>query len=92
MDYLELLNGVAKAVKVNRNYTDATDLNQPLVDCGLDSLDTTLLIVNICEIFGIPEEIGSKVFPKNFLDVVAAIEAHHTRMPRSVAEALESIS
>ena len=92
MDYLELLNGVAKAVKVNRNYTDATDLSQPLVECGLDSLDITLLIVNISEIFGIPEEIGSKIFPKTFADVVTAIESYHTRMPHSVAEALESIS
>ena len=92
MDYLPLLNGVARLVKINRNYVDATDLNQTLVDSGLDSLDTILLIVNVCEIFDIPEEIGKKLLPRTFADIVDVIEVHHSRMPKTVAEALELVS
>jgi len=92
MDYLVLLNGVSRVVKANRGYTDATTLTQTLAECGLDSLDTTLLMVNVCEVFGIPENVGNKVFPKTYADIVAAVEAHHTRMPASVAEALDIVS
>lgn len=92
MDYLELLNGISRVVKANRNYTNAHDLGQTLAECGLDSLDTTLLMVNVCEVFGIPEHVGNKVFPRTYADIVSAIETHHSRMPQSVAEALDIVA
>lgn len=92
MDYLELLNGIARVVKANRNFTNAQDLGQTLVECGLDSLDTVLIMANVCEVFGIAESVGNKIFPKTFADIVSAIETHHTREPASVAEALEIVS
>ena len=92
IDYLLLLNGLARRVKPARSaFRDAAELDEKLADTGLDSLDTVLMTVYLCEMFGIPEKIGNTLVPVTFADVVSFIEANRTRMPDSVDAALATV-
>lgn len=86
IDYLRVLGGMACRVKKSGVRAPA-DLTEKLVDCGMDSLDTVLLTVYVCEVFGIPEEIGKNLKPVAFTDITAFIERHGTRRPATEAEA-----
>ncbi len=92
-DYLSLLNGLGRHVKPQSNaFREAASLDAPLADSGLDSLDTVLMAVYVCEIFGIAEETGKSLAPRTFGDVAKFAQAHHTRMPASVEAALASVT
>lgn len=86
LDMLALLNGLASRIKPS-GIRPAADLNEPLGNTGLDSLDVVLIAVYVCEIFGIPEEIGKTLVPSSFGDVAAFIAIHGTREPASLEEA-----
>lgn len=89
MDYLKLLNGVARQVKPAQSaFRDAASLDDKMADTGLDSLDSVLMAVYVCEIFGIPEESGKTFSPQTFGDIAAFAQTHATRIPASVEEAL----
>ena len=89
MDYLTLFNGVARQVKPARSaFRDAANLEDKIADTGLDSLDSVLMAVYLCEIFNIPEEVGKAFNPVTFGDIAAFVQTHATRMPASVEEAL----
>lgn len=89
MDYITLFNGVARQVKPARSaFRDASSLEEKLADTGLDSLDSVLMAVYLCEIFDIPEEAGKAFSPVTFGDVAEFVRANAKRMPSSVEEAL----
>lgn len=89
MDYLKLLNGLARRIKpAHSAYREAAALDEQLGDTGLDSLDVVLLAVYVCETFGIPEEVGKTLNARTFEDIVRFAETHGTRVPGSVEEAL----
>ena len=93
MDYLTLLNALGGRVKPSANgFQPATSLDAPIADTGLDSLDVTLLAVYLCELHGIPEAVGKNLAPRTFSDIARFVEAHRTRAPASVEEALAQIS
>ena len=86
LDMLVLLNGLAARVKAS-GIRAASSLDELLGDTGLDSLDTVLLSVYVCEVFGIAEETGKSLVPRSFADLVRFVEAHGKRFPASADEA-----
>ena len=92
-DYLRLVNALARHVKPQSNaYREATGSGDRVAESGLDSLDMVLLSVYLCEVFGIPESVGKTMAPATFGDIVTFIEAHKSRTPASVEEALAGVT
>jgi acyl carrier protein len=94
VNFLDLFNEVAKLAKpaVATTMLPVVDEQSSFKDSGIDSLDLLLITVYLCEIYGIPEEIGKELKPANVAEVRAFMEKHATRQPSSVAEAIESVS
>ena len=94
MDFLELFNEVAKLAKpaVADSLPQITDSQMSLQNTGFDSLDLLLITVFMCEIYGIPEEVGKNMRPANVAEIEAFVLQHATRHPTSVEDAIESIS
>lgn len=92
MDKLELFNAVARVARpLHREFTPVTSLDCSLKEADLDSLDTLLVCVYLCELYGIEEEKGKEIpfsTPQKIFDF---LEEHKTREPSSVAEAVEQI-
>ncbi len=92
MNFLELLNAVAKVAKPSYvGFTEMVDASVPFKDCGLDSLDMLMISVYMCEIYGIPEEIGKEMKVSTPAEMYQFIMDNKSQEPTSVAEAVASI-
>lgn len=93
MDFLELFNEVAKVAKpaFAHELKPITDPLTPFKETHVDSLDLLMAVIYMCEIYGVPEEIGKSVKPANVAELQAFLEEHKTREPESLKAALEQI-
>ena len=88
--FLELLTGLAKIVKpLHRNTVTVPDMDVEFKEIDIDSLDTLMLTVYTCELYGIDEETGKECNPKTAKELWDFIQAHKTRDVTDVAAALE---
>jgi len=94
MDFLELFNAVARQAKpaVANTMQLVVDNKAPLKELGFDSLDMLIILIDLCEIFAIPEQVDKQFKPATLSDVITFITENATRMPGSVKEALSFIS
>lgn len=105
MDRVELFNEVVKAASpVGVEKSRAVSLDDDLIALGLDSLDTLLVSIYYCDIYGIPEEKAKELRPtvidfgegkstRRMLlsSVYEFVDAHKTREPATLEEALKRI-
>jgi acyl carrier protein len=92
MDKLELFNGlIAIVTPVNSMGAEATSLDQPLAETGLDSLDLLMMAIYLSDIYGVPEEIAKTMQPVTVGDMFVFMEEHATKTPTNIHEAIESV-
>lgn len=92
INFIELLNNVARIVKPSMpDFNGVKTMEGTLKDAGLDSLDWLMMMLYLCEIYGIPEEIGKEFYPLTVQDLYDLLMQHKTREPSSIEEALNVI-
>jgi len=94
MDFLELFNAVAKAVRpAYQEYTSVTDLDIPMTETGLDSMDGLMMGIYFSDIYGIPEEIAKEMHPTTPREFQTFLEKHQTKeLPATVEEAIKEVN
>lgn len=90
MDFIKLFNEVAKVAKPAHTNFNITDPDEPLKNV-LDSLDNLMIGIYLCELYGIPEEIGKTCQATTINEFLNFINIHKTQEPESVEAAVESI-
>jgi hypothetical protein len=89
MDFLELFNAVAKAVRpAYQDYAPVTDLDMPMTETGLDSMDSLMMGIFFCDIYGISEEVGKLMTPTTPREFKDFLEANKTKTPEGTVEEL----
>ena len=89
MDFLELFNVVAKKARpIQTEWHPIEDVNVPITEYGLDSLDIMMTSIYLCELYGIPEEIGKDMPTETVAQIEAYVFEHNTQEPDSL-EAVE---
>ena len=92
MDFLELFNAVAeKARPIHTKYTPVPDMTTPIVEFGMDSLDMLMVSVYMCELHGIPEEVGKDMVATTVQEFADFIREHKTQQPASIQAAQDYI-
>ena len=92
MDKLELFNGlIAIVTPVNSMGAEATSLDQPLGETGLDSLDLLMIGIYLSDIYGVPEEIAKTMQVATINEMFVFMEQHATKTPTNIHDALESV-
>lgn len=93
MDFLELFNKVARVVRPShQDFVDIVDLNEPLQNSGLDSMDGMMIGIYICDIYGIPDEIGKEMTFATIQECLDFVNTHKTKDPSgSVEEAIKGV-
>jgi len=90
MNFLELFNAVAEVARpIHVKYNPVPDKTSVIADYGMDSLDMLMVSVYMCELFGIPEEIGKEMQAKTVQEMEDFITAHKTEEPESIEAAVE---
>ena len=91
-ELIELVNGIVLVVTpVNSNEIEITNLDTPIPETGLDSLDTLMFSIYLSDIYGVDEETLKQMQPITIRDVIEFMYQHKTKEPASVEEALASI-
>lgn len=90
MNFLELFNAVAEVARpIHTVYTPVPDKTSPIPDYGMDSLDMLMVCVYLCELYGIPEEIGKEMKGVTVQQLEDFVMAHKTQEPESIEKAVE---
>lgn len=90
--FLKLFNAVAAVAKpMFPDYDLAKSLNDNFAEIEVDSLDCLLIVIYMCELFGVPEEIGKEFNPINIRELYDLIMAHKTKVPESIEAAIKEI-
>lgn len=92
MDKIELFNRLAKVVRpAFSDYVPIESLDIPLADTGLDSMDALTFGIYLDDIYGVDSTVAQEWkfdTPKEMFDLY---EAHATKHPQSVEEAMENV-
>lgn len=93
IDFIELFNMVAKVAKpVHMSFTPASAMEEKMEDLGLDSLDGLVMMMYLCELYGIPDNDETKGWhPTTVQEVYDLLMANKTMEPESVEAAREQI-
>jgi hypothetical protein len=92
MDFIQLFNAVARVSKpMHPDFDNAKNLDDALADIEIDSLDSLLIGIYLCELYGIPEELGKALIPIKIRDIYDFVMQHKTREPESIEAAVEAI-
>jgi len=93
IDFIELFNMVAKVAKpVHMSFTPASAMEDKMEDLGLDSLDGLVMMMYLCELYGIPDNDETKGWhPTTVQEVYDLLMANKTMEPESVEAAREQI-
>ena len=90
--FIELFNAVAKVAKpMHTDYDLAKSLDDNFGDIDIDSLDCLLIVIYMCELFCVPEEIGKEFNPINIRELYNSIMEHKTKVPDSIEAAVKEI-
>lgn len=93
IDFIELFNVVAKVAKpVHMSFTPATAMEEKMADLGLDSLDGLIMMMYLCELYGIPDNDETKGWhPETVQQVYDLMMANKSIEPESIEQAREQI-
>lgn len=92
IDFVELFNSLLKTLKPeDESVILATSIDDTFEKLQVDSLDITMIILYLCEAFGIPEEVARTFIPMSVKDIQNFILQNKTKDPQSIEEILSNI-
>ena len=90
-EFLEVLTEVAKLAKpMHRDTVKVDDMAAPWPEFEIDSLDTLMIGIYMCELWGVPEEVGKTMQAKTPAEMKAFLE-QHGKEPEDIGAALEGL-
>lgn len=92
MNFIDLFNAIAKLARpAHANPILATGMEDVFADIGLDSLDGLVMLMYLCELYGIPDDDETKTWaPKTVKELYDLLMSRKTQEPESVEKALEA--
>lgn len=92
MDKIELFNRLARIVRpAFTDYKPIETLDIPFVNTGLDSMDALAFGIYMDDIYGVPNTTSQEWTFASPQEMFDKYEAHATKHPQTVDEALENI-
>lgn len=92
IDFIKLFNATARISKpMHPDFDNAKDLDNKLQDIDIDSLDSLLIGLYLCELYGIPEDKGKELSPVTIREIYDFLMTHKTKEPESLEAAIEAI-
>lgn len=93
MNFIDLFNMVAVVSRpAHAGKTHAHSMDEKLADIGIDSLDGLVMMMYLCELYGIPDDDETKGWhPETVQQVYDLLMSRKTKEPASVEEAEKAI-
>ena len=91
-DFIELFNKVVRIAKpMYPDFNNVKSLDDKMVEIGIDSLDGLLVMMYVCEIYGINPELTKEWYPTTVSQLHDVIMENKTKEPSSIEEAIKAI-
>jgi acyl carrier protein len=93
INFIDLFNLVAKVARpIHFETTKATSMEDVFQDLGIDSLDGLVMMMYMCEIYGIPDDDETKGWaPKTVQELYDLLMSRKTQEPESLEQVAEAI-
>jgi acyl carrier protein len=92
INFIELVNMVAAASRpAFASDGVASSMDNALADIGINSLDSLVMTMYLCELYGIDDTTTREWHPMTVQDVYDLVMARKTREPESLESAREQI-
>jgi hypothetical protein len=92
IDFIKLFNATARVAKpMSPDFDNAKSLDDQLQDIDIDSLDSLLIGLYLCELHGIPDDKGKDLIPITVRHMHDFVMEHKTKEPESLEAAIEAI-
>lgn len=93
MNFIELFNMVSTVARpAHAGKVVANSMEETLQDIGIDSLDGLVMLMYLCELYGIPDDDETKDWhPTTVQEVHDLLMSRKTQEPASVEEAKKAI-
>jgi len=92
-DFIDLFNLVAKVARpMYAEQNKATSMEDKFADLNLDSLDGLVMLMYLCEIYGIPDDDETKSWaPTSVQELYDLLMSRKTKEPGTLEEVAEAI-
>ena len=92
IDFIELFNVVARVAKpAHMSFKAAESMDDAMADLNIDSLDGLVMMMYLCELYGIDDDTSKEWHPKTVKEVHDLLMEHKTIEPESIDAAKEQI-
>lgn len=92
INFIELFNMVAKVAKpIHMSFKPAEAMEDKMEGMGLDSLDGLVMLMYLCELYGIPDDESKNWHPTTVQETYDLLMSHKQIEPESIEQALEQI-
>ncbi len=92
VDFIELFNVVARVAKpAHMSFKPAESMEDAMADLNIDSLDGLVMMMYLCELYGIDDETSKEWHPKTVQEVHDMMMGHKTIEPESIEQVKEQI-
>lgn len=92
MNFLDLLNMVARVAKpAHQDLSPIDSMDTLFKDTEIDSLDGMMIVMYICIIYDISDDVGKDFTPTTPQELFDFVEQHKQRDPESIEAAKEMI-
>ena len=92
MDFLELLNQVARVAKpAHHDFVPMASMDEKFEESCFDSLDMLMIAMYMAMIYDIDDEIAKDLRPETPAQMLEVINEHKKRDPESIEAAVEMI-
>lgn len=90
MNFLDLLNAVARVAKpLHQDFKPIESLDTPFKDTDIDSLDGLLILMYMCMIYDISDDVAKDFHPETPQQLLDFVQKYKTRDPESIDAAVE---
>jgi hypothetical protein len=90
MNYLDLLNALAKVAKPSHlDYIPVESMDTPFIDTSIDSLDGLLILMFMSMVYDVDDDLGKDFNPATPQELYDFCQQHKKRDPESIEWAVE---
>jgi acyl carrier protein len=92
MNFIDLFNAVVSVAKpMNVDFVPVKSMKDKMTNIGIDSMDSLIIGIYFCELYGVSENIGKHWNPTSVQELYDLLMQHKTKEPESVETAIASI-
>lgn len=92
MNFIELFNEIVLLSKpMNVDFVEAKSFDDKMTEIGIDSMDSLIIGIYFCDLYGIGEDVGKEWHPTTIKELYDLLMENKTKEPLSIESAIAEL-